>query len=108
MPYEMTVGLDVVDDGTYARYRREMRPLLAAAGGEFRYDFVVARTLEADQDVEINRAFILRFPDRAAKDRFFADPRYLEIRARLFEPAVRTRVTLAEYVTDATARPPSR
>ena len=31
-------------------------------------------------------------------------PRYLEIRRRLFEPAVKARVTIAEYVTEASAR----
>ena len=52
----------------------------------------------------INRAFVIQFPNRSTKERFFADPRYLEIRRRLFEPAVKARVTIAEYVTEASAR----
>ena len=48
MPFEMTVGLLVVDQEKYAQYRAEMTPLLEAAGGRFRYDFEVARTLKGE------------------------------------------------------------
>jgi uncharacterized protein (DUF1330 family) len=41
--------------------------------------------------------FLLRFPDREAKERFFAHPQYLEIRARLFETAVQRVTTIAEH-----------
>jgi uncharacterized protein (DUF1330 family) len=97
MPYEMTVGLLVTDHAMYAQYRREMRPLLERAGGAFRYDFDVARVLESEDGAEINRAFVIQFPDRSTKERFFADPRYLEIRRRLFEPSVKSTVRIAEY-----------
>lgn len=97
MAYEMTVGLLVVDEEKYARYRAEMTPLLEAAGGRFRYDFQVARTLKSEVGHEINRVFVIQFPDLEAKDRFFADGRYVEIRGRLFEGAVRHTAILAEY-----------
>ena len=100
MSYEMTVGLLVVDQDTYAQYRKEMRPLLAEAGGSFRYDFDVARVLHSESNSEINRAFVLRFPDLSSKERFFADQRYVEIKRRLFDPAVKARVSIAEYSTD--------
>jgi uncharacterized protein (DUF1330 family) len=99
MSYEMTVGLLVTDPAMYAQYRREMRPLLERAGGAFRYDFDVARVLESEDGAEINRAFVIQFPDRSTKERFFADPRYLEIRRRLFEPSVKSAVRIAEYPT---------
>ena len=99
MSYEMTVGLMVVDRETYEQYRREMRPLLEDAGGAFRYDFDVARVIHSEGGAEINRAFVLQFPSQSSKERFFADPRYLEIRRRLFEPAVKARVVIAECVT---------
>jgi uncharacterized protein (DUF1330 family) len=99
MPYELTVGLLVTDQAMYAQYRREMRPLLERAGGAFRYDFDVARVLESEDGAEINRAFVIRFPDRSTKERFFSDPRYLEIRRRLFEPSVKSAVRIAEYAT---------
>lgn len=101
--YEMTVGLLVEDQARYAQYRGEMLPLLEEAGGAFRYDFIVARVLQSENGTEINRAFVLRFPDQSSKERFFADPRYLEIRRRWFEPAVGAMVTIAEYRTDSPA-----
>ena len=98
MSYEMTVGLVVTDQESYAKYRSEMRPLLEEAGGAFRYDFDVARALYGEGAGEVNRLFVIRFPSESNKDRFFADPRYVEIRRRLFDPAVKARVLIAEYV----------
>lgn len=107
MSYEMTVGLQVVDRERYAQYRKEMGPLLAAAGGDFRYDFEIDRVLRSEEGgAGITRVFVLRFPDKASKERFFAEPRYLEIRQRLFDPAVKARVSIAEYVNDGVARLP--
>lgn len=107
MAYEMTVGLLVQDQARYEQYRSEIRPLLEEIGGAFRYDFIVARVLQSENGAEINRAFVLRFPDQSSKERFFADPRYLEIRRRWFEPAVKARVTIAEYLRDVAAPSPS-
>jgi uncharacterized protein (DUF1330 family) len=97
MSYELLVGLQVDDSELYAQYRAAIRPLLDEAGGEFRYDFEVARTLVKNAEHEINRVFVLRFPDAEAKERFFADPRYRAIRARLFEKAVGGTTIIAEY-----------
>jgi uncharacterized protein (DUF1330 family) len=99
----MTVGLLVEDQARYAQYRSEIRPLLEEVGAAFRYDLIVARVLHSESGTEINRAFVLRFPDRSSKERFFADPRYLAIRRRLFEPAVTATVMIAEYLMEVTA-----
>ena len=99
MPFEMTVGLNVVDDEKYARYREEIAPLMQSAGGRFRYDFTIARTLKSESGHEINRVFVVHFPDRATKERFFADAKYVEIRSRLFEKAVKGATTIAECST---------
>ena len=101
MPYEILMGLFVAGQETYAQYRAEIAPLLETAGAGFRYDFDVSRTLKSEAGLEVNRVFVLRFPDREAKERFFADPRYLAIRARLFEPSVERSVVIAEYVARA-------
>jgi uncharacterized protein (DUF1330 family) len=98
MFFEMIVGLFVADHQKYAQYRAEIAPLLEAAGARFRYDFEIARTLKSEADQEINRLFVLQFPDRASKERFFADSRYIEIRARLFEKAVTGTTIIAQYV----------
>ena len=72
MLFEMDVGLLVMDHQKYAQYRAEITPLLEAAGGRFRYDFEVARTLKSEAGHDINRVFAIRFPDRTSKERFFA------------------------------------
>jgi uncharacterized protein (DUF1330 family) len=95
--FEIIVGLLVVDHERYAQYRAEIAPLLQAAGGRFRFDFEIARTLKREAEHEINRLFVLQFPGRAAKERFFADPQYREIRARLYESAVKSTTMVAEY-----------
>lgn len=96
MAFEMTVGLNVVDGEEYAHYRAEIAPLLEAAGSGFRYDFEISRTLKSAVNHDINRVFVLSFPDRAARDRFFADPKYLDIRGRRFEKSVHGVTILAE------------
>jgi len=97
MAFEMTVGLFVADNEKYSQYRAEIAPLLETAGAGFRYDFDVARTLKSETGQDINRVFVLHFPDRASKERFFADSKYREIRARLFEKAVERSTIIAEY-----------
>ncbi|MEO8623581.1 MAG: DUF1330 domain-containing protein [bacterium] len=101
MPYERIFGLEVVDQVVYTQYRREMIPLLEAAGGTFRYDFDVARVLRGETDAPINRLFVMRFPSLGDSEKFFADPQYLEVRRRLFEPSVGGIVLIAEYETKA-------
>lgn len=95
MGYERMVGLNVVDDEAYTAYRAGMTPLLHAVGGRFRYDFRVSEQLQSDATHPINRVFLIGFPDRAAHERFFADPRYLEVRRAHFERAVQGATVLA-------------
>ena len=97
MAIEMMVGLLVTDSEAYAQYRQEMRPLLEAEGGGFRYDFEVARTLKTEADHEINRVFAIYFQDRESKSRFFSHPDYVQIKRRLFERAVGGTTIIAEY-----------
>ncbi len=97
MSYEMTVGLDVQDAARYAEYRAGMTPILEAYGGGFRYDFEVARTLRKEDGGEINRVFVLRFPDRETKEKFFADAAYLAVREEYFVSSVGDVSLIAEY-----------
>jgi uncharacterized protein (DUF1330 family) len=102
MSCEITIGLLVLDHAKYSQYRAEIAPLLEAAGARFRYDFEVAGTLRSEAEHEINRVFVLQFPDRARKEQFFSNPQYLEIRTRLFEPSVGG-VTILTETTAGTA-----
>jgi uncharacterized protein (DUF1330 family) len=97
MTYEMLVALHLTDDAGYQEYRAAMTPLLHAAGGGFRYDFVVAKVLQSASDHPIQRVFAIHFPDRAARDAFYANPDYRAIRARHYDRSVAGRTVIAEY-----------
>ena len=88
MAYESLVGLKVTDQAGYQRYRDGMTPILAEYGGSFAYDFHIAETLQAENDADINRVFLIRFPDKQKLDAFFADDRYKAVRAEHFDSAV--------------------
>ncbi len=94
--YVTLVALRVTDPATYARYREAMTPILHSYGGDFGCDFIVAEALRGVDDPGVNRVFTIGFPDRATKERFFADERYLAVRAELFAPSVASTQTLAE------------
>lgn len=94
--YVVLVGLEVTDDVSYARYREGMTPILESYGGTFGVDFAIAKVLKGDNP-RLNRVFTIRFPDRASRERFFADEHYRRVRAEFFEPAVAAAVTLAEF-----------
>jgi len=97
MPFDLTFGLLLVDHEKYAQYRAEMSPLLEAAGGKFRYDFEIARTLKSEAKHDINRVFVIQFPDRATRERFFSNPKFAEIRTRLFDKSVQGMSIIGEY-----------
>jgi uncharacterized protein (DUF1330 family) len=97
MAYELLVAMQVADSERYATYREEMRPLLEKAQAGFRFDAGISQVLTPENQPAYNRIFVLAFPNKAAKDSFFADPAYQEIRARHFVPSVSAFVILAEY-----------
>ena len=104
MAYEIVMGIHVSDDEVYAEYRKAMMSILERYGGAFRWDFEVSGVLitpsESDRDgASINRLFVIRFPDRAARERFFADPGYAEVKKRYFDRSVTFKSIIAEYTT---------
>lgn len=96
-------GLQVADGARYRRYREGMTPILHRFGGAFGYDFEVARVLASESERPIDRVFTMVFPDRAAADRFFADPGYLAVRRAWFEPAVAAITAIASFDEPAPA-----
>jgi uncharacterized protein (DUF1330 family) len=90
-------GVQIADGAGYRRYREAMTPLLHSHGGAFGYDLEVARVLASETDRPIDRLFTMTFPDRAAADRFFADPAYLAVRRAWFEPAVTSLTPIASF-----------
>ena len=97
MAYERAAGIQVTDEIGYQAYRDGMLPILARYGGVFRYDFRVSEVLKADTGQPINRVFLLRFPDLASREAFFADPEYQKVRERFLVSSVSSVTTLAEY-----------
>jgi uncharacterized protein (DUF1330 family) len=93
----MLVGVEVVDEAAYARYRDGATPILAAHGGCFGIDLTVARWLSSSGDGRPNRVFTLMFPERRTRDQFFADARYRAVRSAFFDAAVARMIVFGEY-----------
>jgi uncharacterized protein (DUF1330 family) len=96
-PNEVLIGVRVIDEAGYARYRAELAPLLERHGARFILDVRVAEILRAPLPTACNRLFAIRFPSPRHHDAFFADPDYVALRARLFEPNVSEMVRLGDY-----------
>lgn len=90
-------GLQTADPAMYRTYREHMTPILHRHGGRFGYDFQVAAVLASERAHPIDRVFTIAFPDRAAAERFFADPAYLEVRRTYFAPSVAAFSLLAAF-----------
>lgn len=95
--HEILIGLHVTDDDMYTRYREGMTPILHQYRGSFRYDFRIAQVLKTETNDQINRLFIISFPDAQTKDAFFVDEEYKKVRAEFFNQSVASVRALAEY-----------
>jgi uncharacterized protein (DUF1330 family) len=95
-PHVQIYGLQVEDEAQYTRYREAMTPIFARFGGRFGFDLRVSEVLKNEAGGGINRLFSMRFPSASAAARFFDDPDYRAVRARLFEHAVSSVVCLAK------------
>lgn len=74
MPYERIIGLDIVDEEEYQRYREAMLPILKTYGGAFGFDFKVSEVLLSKTEDNINRVFTITFPGRDRMEAFFFRP----------------------------------
>lgn len=97
MPHEILVGLNVTDDELYQKYRDEMAPILKNYGGGFRYDFLIEKVLKTDSKSKINRVFAIYFESEEAKDEFFLNDKYLQIKQKYFTRSVSATTTIANY-----------
>lgn len=87
--YEMVVGLNIINDEVYSNYRKEMKPILDAHKGGFRYDFKVSEVLKNEEGRPINRVFVIYFGSQELMERFFSNPDYLQIKKKFFEASVK-------------------
>lgn len=97
MAHEIIVAMNVTDPDGYARYREAIRPLLESVGAWFRHDFVVSDVLASEAGHPVTRVFALVFPDRSAREAFFADPRYREAKQEHYVRSVNGFTILCEH-----------
>lgn len=94
---EMLMGMEILDEDRYARYRAAMLPILQGYGAGFGYDLQVASVLRSETDGPINRVFTIYFPSEEKRAAFFADPAYIAAKQAHFVGAVGHVVEIARY-----------
>lgn len=97
MAYERVMGLQVIDDEAYQKYREGMEPILNRMGGAFGYDFKIAEVLRSKTEDPINRVFTIEFPSKAVMDAFFSCPEYVEVQQQYFVGSVGSKTPIAMY-----------
>jgi len=90
MSFERIMGLDVIDEDDYQRYREGMIPILESFGGSFGFDFKVSEVLKSKSENPINRVFTIDFPSKEIMENFFKDPSYLEVKDQYFKNSVKS------------------
>ncbi|MES9852021.1 MAG: DUF1330 domain-containing protein [Candidatus Thiodiazotropha sp. L084R] len=95
MSYERIMGLHVVDDEMYQKYREGMEPILISIGGSFGFDFKISEVLRSKSDNEINRVFTIEFPSKREMEDFFSRPDYLEIKSRYLDASVKSKTVIS-------------
>jgi uncharacterized protein (DUF1330 family) len=91
------MALDVHDQAAYQAYREGMMPILHSMGGDFAHDFEISNVLKSSVDHEVNRIFVIQFPNAATVERFFADEEYKRIRADRFDASVSAFTKIGEW-----------
>jgi len=97
MSYERIMGIHVIDDDEYQKYREGMKPILESFGGSFGFDFKASEVLLSKSDDQINRVFTIEFPSEKIMDIFFNNEEYLKVKNQYFESSVQSRTTIAMY-----------
>lgn len=90
MSFERIMGLDVINNDEYQKYRDAMLPILESFGGSFGYDFKIAEVLKSKAEGTINRVFTIDFPSKKVMDSFFSDPNYLQVKSQYFDNSVKS------------------
>ena len=97
MSFERIMGIEVINEELYQKYRDNMLPILHTYGGNFGFDFIVSKVLKSTNDDPINRVFTLSFPSKEVMDCFFSDSSYLEVKRKYFEDAVKAVTTISMH-----------
>jgi len=97
MAYEMLVGLHVLDDDLYSKYRTAIKPILQRFEGGFGYDFEVSKVLLSENNEKINRIFTLHFPSKVDMESFFSDLTYKQVKEQFFSVSVGATTIISSY-----------
>jgi len=98
--FERIMGLNVIDDAEYQRYREAMLPILKEFGGSFGYDFKVSEVLLSKTEDKINRVFTIEFPSKQKMEAFFSFPDYITVRNRHLENSVKSKTVISMHDTN--------
>lgn len=101
MPYERIIGLDIIDEEEYQRYREAMLPILKTYGGAFGFDFKVSEVLLSKTEDNINRVFTIAFPSRERMEEFFSDPDYVVIQNRHLKNSIKSKTVISMHETNS-------
>ena len=99
MAYERIMGIDVIDEQEYQKYREAMMPILHSFGGSFGFDFKVSEVLLSKTENNINRVFTIVFPNEKQMDSFFSFPDYLDVKNKYFDRAVKSHTVISLHET---------
>lgn len=97
MSFERIMGLEVINDEEYQKYRENMIPILISFGGSFGFDFKVNEVLKSKTNDVINRVFTLDFPSKEIMEEFFINPAYLAVKEKHFINSVKSVTTISMH-----------
>ena len=97
MTYERVMGLNVIDDQQYQKYREGMEPILNSIGGSFGYDFKIAKVLRTKTANKINRVFTIEFPSKEEMETFFSNPDYMTIQNMYLNNSVTDKTVISMH-----------
>jgi uncharacterized protein (DUF1330 family) len=97
MSFERIMGLEIIDNEAYQKYRENMIPILHSYDGSFGFDFKISEVLKSKTEEGINRVFTIDFPSKEIMDSFFSDPKYLSVKNKYFHNAVKSVTTISMH-----------
>jgi len=97
MAYEMLVGLDIIDEINYQKYRQKILPIALKYQGSIGYDFKVSQVLKSHTKDKINRVFTICFENEDKMNAFFLNPDYLIIKEKYFKNSVASTTIISSY-----------
>ena len=97
MAFERIMGLDVIDDQEYQKYREAMLPILDKFGGSFGFDFLVSQVLLSKTEDPINRVFTIEFPSKQVMDDFFSNPDYIAVQKRHLNHSIKSKTVISMH-----------